>query len=92
MSDNDTQVVILMAIEHLKVQYKTLQNPCIALFISRQYRLLSNSNIAKYQQERYAQNSMSWLGCYLSHHRHSQKMQNQLNDFVQFHEFNPLTL
>ena len=40
MSDNDKQETLLMAIEYLKIQYESLQNPCIALHISRYYRLL----------------------------------------------------
>lgn len=38
MSDSDKQEVLLMAIEYLKIQYDSLQNPCIALYIS-QYRV-----------------------------------------------------
>ena len=47
MSDNDKQEALLMAIEFLKIQYESLQNPCIALHISRYYRLLANLNIAR---------------------------------------------
>ena len=39
MSDTDKQEALLMAIEFLKIQYESLQNPCIALHISRYYRL-----------------------------------------------------
>ena len=92
MSDNDQQNMLLIAIEHLKLQYEFLQNPCIALLISRHYRLLSNSNIAKDKQERYANNSKSWLTCYISDQKHSQKMQNHLHDLIQLGEFNSLTL
>ena len=91
MSDNDKQEVLLMAIEHLKVQYEFRQNPCIALLISRYYYLLSNISFAKNKKKRCAKYSRSWLACYISHPRHSQKIQNQLNDFVQFHEFNLLS-
>jgi hypothetical protein len=88
MSDNDKQEALLMAIEFLKIQYESLQNPCIALHISRYYRLLSDLNIAKNRQKSYDKHSKSWLTCHISNPRHSQKMQNQLNDFVQLHEFN----
>lgn len=35
MSEKDQQETLLMAIEYLKAQYESLQNPCIALLISR---------------------------------------------------------
>ena len=88
MSDKDKQEALLMAIEFLKIQYESLQNPCVALHISRYYRLLANLNIAKNRQNSYSKQSTSWLTCHISNPRHSQKMQNQLNDFVQLHEFN----
>ena len=44
MSDTDKQEALLMAIEFLKIQYGSLQNPCIALHISRYYRLLFGDN------------------------------------------------
>jgi hypothetical protein len=92
MSDSDKQEVLLMAIEYLKIQYDPLQNPCIALYISRYYRLLSLLNIAKNKQESYAKRSKSWLTCHTANPRHSPKIQNQLNDFVWLHECNSLTL
>ena len=92
MSDNDKQEALLMAIEYLKIQYESLQKPCIALHISRYYRLLSLLNIAKNRQKSYAKHSKLWLTCHINNPRHSQKMQNQLNDFVQLHEFNSLPL
>jgi hypothetical protein len=88
MSDNDKQEALLMAIEFLKIQYESLQNHCVALHISRYYRLLANLNIATNKQNSYSNQSASWLTCHISSQRHSQKMQNQLNDFIQFHEFN----
>ena len=88
MSDNDEHEALLMAIEFLKIQYDSLQNPCIALHISRYYRLLSNLSIAKNRQKSYAKHSKYWLTCHISNQKHSQKIQNQLNDFVQLHEFN----
>ncbi len=91
MSDNESQEVLLMAIEYLKIQYDSLQNPCIALHISRYYHLLSLLNIAKNRQKSYAKHAKSWLTCHITDPRHSQKMQNRLNDFVQLHECNSLT-
>ena len=88
MSDIDKQETLLMAIEFLKIQYESLQNPCIALHISRYYRLLSNLNIAENRQKSYANQSKSWLTCHINSQRYSQKIQNQLNDSVQLHEFN----
>ncbi|MCK9394123.1 MAG: hypothetical protein M0Q44_00835 [Methylobacter sp.] len=88
MSDNDTQGMLLMAIEYLKIQYESLQNPCIALCISRNYRLLSLLDIAPNKQRRYAEYSKSWLTSYTASPRYSQKMQNQLNDFTQLYDFN----
>jgi hypothetical protein len=88
MSDHDKQETLLMAIEYMKIQYEALQNPCIALHISRYYRLLSLLNMAKNKQEGYAKHSKSWLTCHTANPRHSQKIQNQLNDFVQLCEFN----
>jgi hypothetical protein len=88
MSDKDKQEALLMAIEFLKIQYESLQNPCVALHISRYYRLLANLNIARNKQNSYSKQSVSWLTCHISNPRHSQKMQNQLSDFVQLHDFN----
>lgn len=88
MSDIDKQEALLMAIEFLKIQYESLQNPCIALHISRYYRLLADLNIPKNRQQSYAKHSKSWLSSHINNKNHSPKIQNQLNDFVQFHEFN----
>jgi hypothetical protein len=88
MSDKDKQEALLMAIEFLKIQYESQQNPCVALHISRYYRLLANLNIATNRQNSYSKQSASWLTCHISNPRYSQKIQNQLNDFVQLHEFN----
>ena len=88
MSDMDKQEALLMAIEFLKIQYESLQNPCIALHISRYYRLLADLNIAKNRQQSYAKHSKSWLSSHINNKNHSHKIQNQLNDFVQFYEFN----
>lgn len=88
MSEKDQQETLLMAIEYLKTQYEALQNPCIALLISRYYRLLANLSVAKNKQEKYVKYSRTWLTCHINNSRHSQKMQNQLNDFIQPHEYN----
>ena len=87
MSEKDKQEALLMANEFLKIQYESLQNPCVALYISRYYRLLANLNIATNRQNSYSKQSASWLTCHISNPRHSQKMQSQLNDFVQLHDF-----
>lgn len=92
MPDSDKQEMLLMVIDTLKVQYEALQNPCIALYISRHYRLLSLLNIPSSKQESYAKHSKSWLTRHTANPRHSPKMQNQLNDFVQLCESNSLTL
>lgn len=86
MSDNDKQQLLLIAIEHLKFQYKSLHSPFVALLISKYYCLLSNSSSTKDQQEKYAISSRLWLARYIKNHRHSQKMQTHLHDFIQFHE------
>jgi hypothetical protein len=88
MSDNENQEVLLMAIEYLKIQYADLRNPCIALYISRYYRLLSELNSIQNRQASYAQHSQSWLNCHTANAGYSQKMQMQLNDFVTLHESN----
>jgi hypothetical protein len=87
MSDKDKQEALLMAIEFLKTQYESLQNPCVALHIARYYRLLANLNIATNRQHSYSKQSASWLTCHISNPKYSQKVQNQLNDFVQLNEF-----
>ena len=88
MYEKDQQETLLMAIEYLKTQYESLQNPCIALLISRYYRLLANFNVTRNKREKYAKYSRSWLSCHINNPRHSQKMQNQLTDFIQPHELN----
>lgn len=92
MPDSDKQEMLLLAIDTLKAQYETLQNPCIALIISRHYRLLSVLAIAKHKQERYAEHSRLWLTRHAANPRHSQKMQTQLSDFVQLSGFNASAL
>ncbi len=88
MSEKDQQETLLMAIEYLKTQYEALQNPCIALLISRYYRLLSLLNMTQNKQEKYAEYSDTWLTRHINNPRHSQAMQNQLNDYIQPYEFN----
>jgi len=72
MSKKDQQETLLMAIEYLKTQYEALQNPCIALLISRYYRLLGNLSSSKHKQEKYAEYSRTWLGCHANNSNHSQ--------------------
>ncbi|MEQ1739164.1 MAG: hypothetical protein ABL884_04600 [Methyloglobulus sp.] len=91
MSEEDKQEIFLMAIDTLKSQYEFQKIPCIALLISRYYRLLSLLNIAKSKQEIYSNHSKSWLICHTTNPRHSQKMQNQLNNLVQHCEFTSTT-
>ncbi len=88
MSDNDQQEALLMAIEFLKIQYKTLQHPCIALHISRYYRLLSLLNIAPNWQQSYIKLSKTWLDFHINSPEHSQKTQDLLNDYFHCHELN----
>jgi tRNA G26 N,N-dimethylase Trm1 len=88
MSEKDQQETLLMAIEYLKAQYESLQTPCIALLISRYYRLLANLNMTKNKREKYVRHSRTWLSCHINNPRHSQKMQNQLTTFIQPHELN----
>lgn len=88
MSEKDQQETLLMAIEDLKMHYQALQNPCIALLIARYYRLLSLLNIAQNKQENYAAYAKTWLTRHINNPRHSQKIQHQLNDFIQLFEFN----
>jgi len=83
----DKQEVLLMAIEYLRIQYETLQNPCVALYISRYYRLLSLLNIASNIKESYAEHSQSWLNRHIKSPTYSLKLQNELNQYVQI-EFN----
>jgi hypothetical protein len=87
MSETDKQEVLLMAIEYLRIQYETLQNPCVALYISRYYRLLSLLNIASNNKESYAQHSQFWLNRHIKSPSYSLKLQNELNQYVQI-EFN----
>lgn len=86
MSENENQEVLLMAIEYLKIQYADLQAPCIALYISRYYRLLSEFNTVQNRQASYAQHSRSWLIRHADNPRHPHKLQSQLNDFITLQE------
>ena len=86
MSETDKQEVLLMAIEYLKTQYDSLQNPCVALYISRYYRLLSLLDMTQNKQEKYAKQATSWINRHTTNPRYSQAMQNQLNDSVQLHD------
>lgn len=92
MSNHENQEVLLLAIEYLKIQYKSLQNPCIALLISRYYRLLANLSMTNNIREKYVKHSNSWLACHVSNPEHSEQMQNQLNQLVQLNQLNQPTL
>ncbi|SJM89529.1 hypothetical protein CRENPOLYSF2_120006 [Crenothrix polyspora] len=87
MTENDTHRMLLMAIECLLDQYNSLQTPCIALQISRHYRLLANLTLSPKKQRRYTRRAKSWLAYYIKNESHPQKIQNQLDDFVWLHEF-----
>lgn len=88
MSDNENQEVLLMAIDYLKIQYSALQNPCIALYISRYYRLLSELNSIQNKPTSYASQAHSWLIRHTDSPRNSPKLQMQLTDFIVLHEHN----
>lgn len=85
MSKKDQQEILLMAIEHLKIQYEALQNPCIALLISRYYRLLGNLSTVK-NKEKYAGYSRTWLACHIGNSQYPQRIQHRLNDYIQPYE------
>ena len=87
MSDNEKQEVLLIAIDTLKVQYKLQQPPCVALLIARYYRLLSVLNISQCKQEKYSEQSKSWIVLHAANPRHSQKIQALLDAFIQLNEF-----
>jgi hypothetical protein len=62
MSEKESQEVLLLAIEYLKTQFDSNQNPCSALYIARYYRLLSSlKSVSTYDQKKYADCSASWL-------------------------------
>jgi hypothetical protein len=62
MSENESQEVLLLAIEYLKTQFNSQQNPCVALYIARYYRLLGSlKNISHYEQKKYVDHSTVWL-------------------------------
>ncbi|WP_394752380.1 hypothetical protein [Crenothrix sp.] len=88
MTEKDAHKMLLMAVEYLKTQYDLLKTPCIALQVSRHYRLLANLTLSPKKQRRYTRRSKSWLAYYIKSKQHPLKMQNQLNDFIQFYEFN----
>ncbi|MGZ8137662.1 MAG: hypothetical protein ACXW1W_18990 [Methylococcaceae bacterium] len=91
MSDNDKQSLLLIAVEHLIQQhYQSAPNPCIALSISRYYRLLANANSRTDKQEKYTAHAKQWLACYINNSGYPPKIQDRLHDLVQFPEFNPL--
>ena len=87
MFNADEQSLLLTTIEHLQLHYEFLPKPCIALLISKHYRVLSNLPITKDQKQNYGDKEAFWLACYINNQRHSKKMQSHLHDFIQFHEF-----
>ncbi len=88
MSDEDLEAVILKTVEYLENEYACHHKPCIALLISRQYRLLSG--LKNNHENGYLNDAFSWLYRYTRDKTHSQKIQTQLLDFIQFESFKPL--
>lgn len=86
MSNANQQNLLLATIAQLQAQYELLPKPCVALLISKHYRVLANLANTQKQQQRYADEKLFWLNCYINNQRHSEKMQHQLHDFIQFHE------
>jgi hypothetical protein len=88
MSDEDLEAAVLKTVEYLENEYDCHHKPCIALLISRQYRVLSGLN--NNYENRYLNDAFSWLIRYARDKSHSQKIQIQLLDFIQFESFKPL--
>lgn len=71
MSENDKREVLLLAIDYLKTQFDCQQNPCVALYIARYYRLLGSlKNISSYEQEKYVNYSTAWLARHIHKPEH----------------------
>lgn len=80
MSENDKREVLLLAIEYLKTQFNSQQNPCVALYITRYYRLLGSlKNISNYEQKKYVDHSTAWLT------RHIHKPEHVLDIQMEIH-------
>ncbi len=81
MSDNDKQEVLLLAIEYLKTQFNCQQNPCVALYIARYYRLLGSlKNISNSEQKRYVIDSTAWLTQHVHNPAHVLDIQMSINN------------
>lgn len=65
MQDDKKHELLISAIDYLKIQYAMGQSPCLALVISRHYRLLAESCAENYSKTNYVSQSGSWFGCYL---------------------------
>jgi hypothetical protein len=88
MSDEELEAAVLKTVEYLENDYACHHKPCIALLISQQYRLLSGLN--NNHENDYLNDAFSWLYRYARDKSHSQKIQTQLLDFIQFENFKPL--
>lgn len=80
MSDEDNQATLIMAIEALTIQHHALQHPCIALYISRCYRLLAEQEIMGAKRNQYLEHAHAWLDQHIGHQRHPQRLQRWLQD------------
>jgi len=65
MQDDKKHELLISAIDYLKVQYAMGQSPCLALVISRHYRLLAESCVENNSKTNYVNQASSWFGCYL---------------------------
>jgi len=65
MQDDKKHELLISAIDYLKVQYAMGQSPCLALVISRYYRLLAESCVENNNKINYVNQASSWFGCYL---------------------------
>jgi len=74
-----------------KSQFSHIPNPCIALFISRQYRMLASVAIDKSQQEDFYINAKLWLDIYMELICNSQARPHRLSVFMQLNELNQLS-
>jgi len=68
---NDKQYELLLsAIDYLISRYAAGQSPCIALAISRHYRLLAEACTENRNQTNCIIQSSAWFGCYLESQNH----------------------
>jgi hypothetical protein len=65
MQDDKKHELLISAIDYLKVQYAMGQSPCLALVISRHYRLLAESCAESSNKTNYVNQASSWFGRYL---------------------------